>query len=105
MLKLLEHTETHILSYLFLFSFYSRTWAYGSSQAGIELELQLLVYATAMATLDLSHIYHLCCSLWQCRILNSLREARDRTHILVETSQVLNLLNYNWNAIISFYDF
>ena len=105
MLKLLEHTETHILSYLFRFTNNNRPGEYGSAQAGVELELHLLAYATAMATLDLSHIYHLCCSLWQCRILNSLREARDRTHILVETSQVLNLLNYNWNAIISFYDF
>ena len=27
-------------------------------------------------------------SLWQCRILNSLSEARDQTYILMDTSQV-----------------
>ena len=37
---------------------------------GVELELQLLAYATA--TLDPSCIYELHCSLQQCQILNPL---------------------------------
>ena len=49
---------------------------------GTELELQLLVYAIAMATLDPSHLP---CSLWQHRILNPLSEARDRTRILMDS--------------------
>ena len=52
---------------------------------GVKLELQLLAYATAMATLDPSHIFDLRHSLQQCWILNLLSEARDRTHILVDT--------------------
>ena len=31
----------------------------------------------------------------QHRILNPLSEARDRTHILMDTSQVINLLSHN----------
>ena len=44
---------------------------------GVKCELQLPAYTTATAILDLSCIYNLCCSLWQCQILNPLREARD----------------------------
>ena len=49
-----------------------------------ELELQLPVYATA--TLDLSHICNLRCSLRQHhQILSPLSEARDQTCILMDT--------------------
>ena len=44
--------------------------------------------ATATATQDLSLIYDLYHSLWQCQILNPLTKARDGTHILMDTSQV-----------------
>ena len=44
---------------------------------GVELELQLPAYATAI--LDLSHICDLHHSLLQHQILNLLKEARDQT--------------------------
>ena len=47
---------------------------------GVELELQLPAYTTATAMLDPSHI----CYLRQ--IPNSGSEARDETHILMETT-------------------
>ena len=50
---------------------------------GAESELQLPAYTTATATLDLSLI----CNL-QCRILNPLSEARDRTRVLMDTSRI-----------------
>ena len=53
---------------------------------GDELEKQLSAYATATATLDLSHIYDLCCILQQRQIFNPLSEARDQTQILPETT-------------------
>ena len=59
---------------------------------GIELELQLP--ATATATPDLSHVCDLDCSLWQRRILSTLSEARDRSHILKDPSQVPNPLSH-----------
>ena len=62
--------------------------AYGDSQAAVESELQLPAYATAMAMPDLSHICDLHHSSRQCRILNPLSEARDRTFILLDTSQI-----------------
>ena len=56
---------------------------------GIESELQGPAYTTATAMPDLSHICDLHYSSWQCWILNSLKEARDRTHVLMDTSQIL----------------
>ena len=50
---------------------------------GVELELELLAYTTATATPDPSHI----CSLRQPEILNPLSEARNQTHVLMDTSQ------------------
>ena len=52
---------------------------------GVKLELQLPAYTTARAMPDLSCIYGLHHSLWHCRILNPLNEARDRTQILMDT--------------------
>lgn len=55
---------------------------------GVESELQLLVYTTATATPDLSHISDLRRSLWQCQVLNPLKEARDQTYNHMETMSV-----------------
>ena len=55
---------------------------------GVESELQLLAYATATATSDLSCVCDLHHSSWQCWILNPLSEARDQTRILMVTSWI-----------------
>ena len=55
-------------------------------RVGVELELQLPAYATATAMPDPSCIYDLHHSSWQCWIFNPLIEARDRTHVLTDTS-------------------
>ena len=52
---------------------------------GMELELQLLVYATATAMSDPSCVYDLHHSSWQSWIPDPLSEARDRTFILMVT--------------------
>ena len=52
---------------------------------GVEWELQLQAYTTAIATLASGRICNLHCSLWQCRIPNPLSEARNRTRILMDT--------------------
>ena len=71
---------------------------------GIESELQLQAYTIATATLDPSCVCDLCCSLQQHWILNPLREARDRNHILLETSWILYLLTHDGNSQeINFY--
>ena len=48
---------------------------------GVKLELQLPAYTTATATLYLSHVYDLSAGSFK-----PLREARDRTYILMETT-------------------
>ena len=54
----------------------------------LELELQLLAYTIATATWDLSCIWDLYHSSQQHWVLNPLSEARDRTHILMDTCWV-----------------
>ena len=53
---------------------------------GVESELQLLVYATAMATPDPSHICDQRCILWQRQILNPLSGAWYQTCIFTNTT-------------------
>ena len=88
--------STLIRIFLF-FIFRASLAAYGSSQARSRIGAAA-AYTTATATLDLSCICDLCCSLWQCWILNMLSEARDRTFILTDTSRILNPLSHNKNA-------
>ena len=57
---------------------------------GVELELQLPAYGTTTAIPGLSQVCKPHHSSWQCQILNPLSEARVRTHILMDTSQVHN---------------
>ena len=64
----------------------------------VELELQLLAYTTATATQDLSHVCDLPHSSWQHQILNPRSEARDRTHVLMDTGQVCKPLSHNGNS-------
>ena len=74
--------------YFFFFCFLGRHLRHVKvPRLGVEMELQLLAYTTATATPDLSSICNLHHSLWQYLILNSLSEAKDQTHILMDTSQ------------------
>ena len=55
---------------------------------GVQSELQLPAYITARATRDPSPICNLHHSSWQHQILNPLSKARDRTRVLMDTSQI-----------------
>ena len=55
---------------------------------GVKSELQLLAYTAATAMSDPSCVFDLHHSSQQCQILNPLSEARDGTHILMDTSWV-----------------
>ena len=63
---------------------------------GVQLELQLPANATA--TQNLSHTCNLHHSPQQPQILNPLSKGRDQTCILMDTSQVHNLLSHNGNS-------
>ena len=52
------------------------------SRLRVESEQQLPAFTTAIAMQDPSHVCGLHHSSRQCRILNPLKEARNRTHIL-----------------------
>ena len=60
------------------FSFMAVLVAHGSSQPRDWIGAAAVAYTTAMATLDLSHICNLCCSLRQHWILNPLSQARSQ---------------------------
>ena len=71
---------------------------YGRSQAGVESELQLPVYTIATAMPDPSYVFDLHRSSWQCQIYNPLNRARDRTYVLMDTSQDSLLMTHNGNS-------
>ena len=58
------------------------------TRLGTESELQLQAYTTATATQALSHVFSPHHSSLEHQILNPLNEARDLTHILIDTSRV-----------------
>ena len=62
--------------------------AFGSSQARVELELQLPAYTTATATQDMSHVCNRHHSSWQCQIFNPLSKTRDPTRNLMVPSRI-----------------
>ena len=78
--------------FIILFFVGPHPWHMEVSRLGVKLELQLQAYTTGTATQNLSGICTLHCSFWQCRILNPLCEARDRTGILMDNSQVLHMV-------------
>ena len=55
---------------------------------GVELELQLLAYATVTAMPDLSYLCNRHHGSWQCQIPDPLSEAKDQTQILMDASQI-----------------
>ena len=88
--------------FFFLFFFLGpHPWHMEVPRLGAESELQLPGYATATATLDLSCLWNLHHSSWQCWIFNALSEARDQTHILMDTSQVHNLQSHSGNSLMA----
>ena len=76
-------SKTVIIFCLFFFLFTAAPGAYGSSRA--RGQIRIAANTTATATLDLSPICNLHYSLRQ-----RLIEARYQTHILMDTSQILN---------------
>ena len=72
----------------FLVFFWPHPWHTEVSRLGVELELKLLAYTTAKAVWNLSRVFELHHSRWQCQILNLLSKARDQTCVLVDTSQI-----------------
>ena len=91
-----------IFIYLFTYLLISFLWPHLQHmevpRLGVELELQLLAYTTAIARPDLSHVCNLHHSLQQCWIPNPLSEVRDRTCILMDNSPVPNPWSPNRNS-------
>ena len=108
---LINFQDFLICSFFFFFFLWPYLQQIKVLRSGVKLELQLGPVpqpwqhgirntsgnpATAMP--DPSHICDLHHSSWQCWILNPVGEAKDQTHILVDTSWVHNPLSYNKNS-------
>ena len=65
-----------------------QVWHVEDPRLGVQLELQLPAYTTAIATWDPSCVFDLHHSSQQCWILNPLSEAKARTRILMDIRQV-----------------
>ena len=89
--------EQEYLLFAFLFFLLLHLRHMEGPRLGAEWELQLPAYTTATATQDLSLVFDLHHSLWQCQILNPLSEDTDQSHIFKDTGQVLNSLSHSGN--------
>ena len=74
--------------FFFFLLFRLHLWHVAVPRLGVDLERQLSACTTATVTWDLSHVCHLHHSSRQHQILNPLRDARDKTHNLMVTSQI-----------------
>ena len=76
----------YLFTNLFIFVFLGPyLWHMEVRRLGVESELQLLAYATAIAMPDPRHVCDLHRNSQQHRILNPPSEARGRTYILTDT--------------------
>lgn len=83
------HKHSHVPFFFFFFVFLGLHPRHMEvPRLGVESELQLPAYTTATATPDPSCVCDLHHSSRQCQILNPLREARDRTLVLMDASQI-----------------
>ena len=80
----LKKMQAKSFIYLFIFAFQGCTCGTWKLQA--KDPIGAAAYATA--TSDPSCVCDLYHNSWQCQFLNPLSKARDRTHILMDTSQV-----------------
>ena len=94
-----QSLKVWLIDWLIFLSFLGQhMWCLEAPRLGVESELQLPVYATAMEMRDPSWSCDLCHSSRQPRILNPPSEARDQTSILMDTSWVHNPLSHNGNS-------
>ena len=82
------NSSSSFLSFFFSVFLGPHPWHMEVPRIGVQLELLPLAYATDTAMQDLSHVCNLPNSSQQCRILNPLKEARDRTRDLLDASWV-----------------
>ena len=74
--------------FFFFFFLGPQLWHMDVPRLGVLLELQLPAYTRATEMPDPNRVCELCHSSQQHQILNPLSNARNRTRVLMDTSQV-----------------
>ena len=97
-----EPASSWILVRFFSFFLGRHPWHMEVPSLGVEWKLQLPAYTTATAMPDPSHTCDLHHSSWQHRIPDPPSEARDRAHILMDISWILNPLGHDGNSNMTF---
>ena len=88
---------------LFVFVFLGlHLWHMDIPWLGVRLELHLPAYTTTTPIPNLSWVCDLYHSSRQCQILNPLSEARDRTHILLDTIWVWSTTGTPTVSVLNF---
>ena len=73
--------------------------AHGISQARGQIRAaSVSLHHSHINVWDLSYVFGLHHSSWQCQILDPLRKTRDQTHIFMDTSWFLNQLSHNGSS-------
>ena len=80
------HLFVVVVVVLFFFFLGLLPWHMEVPRLGVESELHLLAYTIVTEMPGPSGVCNLHCSSQQRHILNPLSEARDRTHVLMDTS-------------------
>ena len=92
------HSFPHVCLFVFSFFVGPHLQHMEVPRLGVKSKLQLPAYTRATATPDLSHIFDLHHSLWQCQILTPVSKVRDQTSIEPDTSRVLHPLRHNGDS-------
>ena len=95
----LQQSDSVIHEYTIYFLFRAVPAAYGSSQTRGQIGAAVAGLHHCHSKWDLSGVCNLHHGSQQRWILNPLRETRDWTEILMDTSWVCNLLSHNGNAL------
>ena len=104
-----QFLKFYLFLFMYLFCFLGpHLWHMEVPRLGVKSELELLACTTATATQDLSHVWDLHHSSWQCWIPDPL--ARDQICVLMHASQICfcctttgtpTLTYFKWSALLS----
>ena len=93
----------NMLFFFFFFSLRATPTAYGSSQTRGQIRALAASLWCSHSNVGSETCLFLHHSSWPCQILSLLSKARDRTCVLMDTSQVCSPLSHDGNSLMCFF--